>query len=104
MFIVAVKYPKMYKGMYLGDMSPDTADLILELREMESIDNLKNMIFNFPLDLVLRSIEEERSIRSILREEGIDYNKYIGETRDYQAVGVGFMYVRVHYRRWGRYG
>lgn len=93
MFIVAVKYPKMYKGMYLGDMSPDTADLILELREMESIDNLKNMIFNFPLDLVLRSIEEERSIRSILREEGIDYNKYIGELRDYQTVGVGFMYM-----------
>ena len=43
--------------------------------------------------MILRSLEEQRSIRSIIKEEGLDYREYLGELRDYQTVGTAFMYV-----------
>lgn len=90
---MAVTHPTIYKGMYLGDMEPERAELILETRKTKVIPNLKNMLFKFPPQMVLRSLEEQRSIRSIIKEEGLDYREYLGELRDYQTVGTAFMYV-----------
>lgn len=90
---MAVTTATMYKEMYLGQMSPEQAELILNTRGLESIPNLKKMIFNFPPELVLRSLEENKSIRRIIQEENIDYKPYQGELRDYQTVGTAFMYL-----------
>ncbi|MEM4385417.1 MAG: DEAD/DEAH box helicase [Candidatus Anstonellales archaeon] len=89
---MAVSKPAMFNGGYLGNMSEKQANIIDSIRQMKVIPNLKNMIFNFDLELINRSINENRSIREIIKEEGIDYSKYIGELRDYQTVGVAFMY------------
>ena len=90
---MAVTTPKMYKEKYIGNMSVEQAELVLATRESKSIPNLKKMIFNFPPELVLRSLQECKSIRRIVIEENIDYSQYIGELRDYQTVGTAFMYL-----------
>lgn len=90
---MAIKVPVEYKGLYLGLMEPAQADLILQIRDSKVIPALKNTIFNFPPSLILRSIEEGRSIREIVKEEKIDYSEYKGELRDYQTVGTAFMYL-----------
>ena len=90
---MAVKVPVVYKDMYLGDMDPTRADLIMNTRSSEEIPNLTNMIFNFPYELVLRSLNEHRSIRSIIKEESIDASQYLGKMRKYQTVGAAFMYL-----------
>ena len=85
--------PPIYKGKYLGVMSPEQADLILQTRDCGCIPNLQHMLFNFPYEMVLKSLEEQRSIRSMLKDSGEDYTKYIGELRPYQTVGTAFMYL-----------
>ena len=90
---MSIKVPPIYKGMYIGQMDPKQADLILSVREFGEIPNLKHLIFNFPPELVLRSLEEHRSIRDIIKSENIDYTPYIGELRKYQTIGTAFMYM-----------
>ena len=69
------------------------ANLILACRDLNVVDNLTDMIFDFPPDLVLRSIEESKSIRKIITEESIDHRQYMGKLRDYQTVATAFMYL-----------
>lgn len=90
---MGVKNPIIYKDMYLGNMEPSQAELILSTRISSEIPNLEHMLFNFPPDMVLRSIEECKSIRTIIKEENIDYKQYIGKLRKYQTVGTAFMYL-----------
>lgn len=90
---MAVKVPKIWNGMYIGDRTEQQAELIMSTREQTAIPNLKNMLFNFPYELVLRSLEECKSIRRIIKDEGIDYKPYCAELRDYQTVGTAFMYL-----------
>lgn len=90
---MAVKVPVMYQGMYLGNMEPSLANMILKTRGMEVVPNLKQAAFNFPPEMLLRSLNEQRSIREILVEEKVDYTKYLATLRDYQTVGTAFMYL-----------
>ena len=89
---MAVTTPIMYNGMYLGHTDPKVADAILAIRQSKVVSPLKKMIFDFPVELVLEAAEKGVSIRSIVKERGLDYNQYIGELRDYQTVGTAFMY------------
>lgn len=90
---MAVKVPAMWNNMYIGKMSEKQAELIVNTREQECIPNLKNMLFDFPLELIQRSIDEQESIRSIIRRENIDYSQYTAQLRDYQTLGTAFMYL-----------
>lgn len=90
---MAVKSPIKRDGLYYGNITSERAKTILAIRESKCIPELKHMIFNFPLEMVLESIEECKSIRSKLKESEEDYTQYIGELRDYQTVGTAFMYV-----------
>lgn len=90
---MAVKVPAMWNNMYIGKMSEKQAELIVNTREQECIPNLKNMLFDFPLELIQRSIDEQESIRSIIRRENIDYTQYTAQLRDYQTLGTAFMYL-----------
>ena len=91
---MAVKYPQMYEGMYVGGLSSwEHCKMILQTRELKSIPNLKKMIYNFPIELVKESIETNVSIRDIVKQRGINASQYVGELRDYQTTGVAFMYL-----------
>ena len=90
---MALRYPVIKDGVYYGNLSDERAKLILACREMEVVDNLTHMIFDFPPELVLRSLDESKSIRSIIKEESIDHTQYIGKLRNYQTVGTAFMYL-----------
>lgn len=90
---MSVKVPVMWNNMYLGNMSEHQAELIMQTRACDSIPNLKNMLFNFPIDLIQQSIDEQQSIRSIIKRDNIDYNQYVAQLRDYQTVGTAFMYL-----------
>lgn len=90
---MAVSAPRMIGDKYIGNLSMEQIDLIQSTRNSKVIDNLRNMVFNFPPELVLRSLQECKSIRSIIKDENIDYSNYIGKLRDYQTVGTAFMYL-----------
>lgn len=90
---MGVRVPVMWNDMYLGGMSEPQAELIMQTRGSKSIPNLKNMLFNFPIELIEQSIEEKQSIRNIIKRDNIDYTQYIAELRDYQTVGTAFMYL-----------
>ena len=90
---MGVRVPVMWNDMYLGGMSEPQAELIMQTRDSKSIPNLKNMLFNFPIELIEQSIEEKQSIRNIIKRDNIDYTQYIAELRDYQTVGTAFMYL-----------
>ena len=89
---MAVTNPVKYNGMFLGNMSVETAAVILKIRQSQVILPLKKMIFDFSPDMVMRSVNECRRLRDIVKEEKLDYTQYIGELRDYQTVGAAFMY------------
>lgn len=90
---MSVRSPIIRDGMYRGTITDAHASGILRVRESKEIAGMKHMVFDFPLELVERSIREEKSIRKIVREEGIDYRKYLGTLRSYQTVGAAFMYM-----------
>lgn len=90
---MGVRVPVIWNDMYLGGMSEPQAELIMQTRGSKSIPNLKNMLFNFPIELIEQSIEEKQSIRNIIKRDNIDYTQYIAELRDYQTVGTAFMYL-----------
>lgn len=91
---MGVTYPTMWNGMYLGNMSEQQASLIMQTRSSEKIENLKHMIFDFPPELIKRSLDEGISIREIAKtDESVDLKQYVSELRDYQTVGTAFMYL-----------
>jgi hypothetical protein len=90
---MAVKVPTIWNDMYIGNMSEPQAELIMQTRQSNVIPNLKKMLFNFPYELIQQSIEEQQSIRNIIKRDNIDYTQYISELRDYQTVGTAFMYL-----------
>lgn len=79
--------------MYIGNMSEQQAELIMQTRQSNVIPNLKKMIFNFPTELIKESINRDISIRQLLKDDNIDCSQYISELRDYQTVGTAFMYL-----------
>lgn len=89
---MSVKVPVMDNGMYLGGMSLEQEKLIMELRNSRVVPTMKKTILQIPSEYVLRSIEEQRSVREILKEEKRDITEFAGELRDYQTIGSAFMY------------
>ena len=90
---MAVKVPTLWNNMYIGNMSEPQAQLILQTRQEKVIPNLKKMLFNFPLDLIQKSLDEGISIREIIKRDNIDFTQYQAELRDYQTTGTAFMYL-----------
>lgn len=90
---MAVSVPVLWNGMYLGGLSEGRASQILQIRKLTELKALEHSIFNFPYDLVLRAVENNTSVREIIKEEGIDYEQYRGSLRTYQQVGSAFMYL-----------
>lgn len=90
---MALKVPPIWNDMYIGNMTEQQAELIMQTRKEKVIPNLKNMLFNFPLEMIQQSIEEGESIRNIVKRDNIDYVPYQAQLRDYQTSGTAFMYL-----------
>lgn len=90
---MAVTSPIMKNEMYYGDISDQQAKIILNIRDTEEVPALKKMIFDFPVRLILESLEKKVSIREILIERGENFDDYVGELRGYQTIGTAFMYM-----------
>lgn len=84
--------PVMVGNTYVGHMTNTQINVINEIRNSSVVPALKHTILQFPSELVLRSIGEQKAIRKIAQEENIDISKYVGELRDYQTIGTAFMY------------
>ena len=84
--------PNMYNGKFISNMSHEAIALIDSIKQSEVVEPLKKMIFNFPNDLVIQSVREQKRIRDIVKEEGINWEKYVGELREYQTLMTAFMY------------
>ena len=90
---MAVTYAKEYNGMYCGTMSEDRIKYILNVRGQQEVEGFKQMLFDFPPEMVYESLTSGESIRNrIIREQG-DFSKYYGTLRGYQTVGAAFMYL-----------
>lgn len=91
---MSVRVPITYQGMYCGMMNEAEVQNIMAMRTADCIESIQHMIFDFPPELIMRAIEESKSVRQIVREEGIDIEKegYIGTLRKYQTTGTAFMY------------
>lgn len=89
---MGVRNARQINGKYCGGMSVQQANLLMAIRNTDKVEYLKHKIYNFEYDLIMQSIEEERSIRNILNERGAQQEDYFGELRDYQTVGTAFMY------------
>ena len=90
---MAVTTAPMWYDMYIGNMSEQNANNILDVRNTKVVPALKNMLFDFPLEWIDRSLAECKSIRRMIAEENLDWKPYIAELRDYQTVGTAFMYM-----------
>lgn len=90
---MSVKVPAKWNGMYIGSMSETQAKLIMQTRNEKVITNLKGALFDFPIDLIQRSLDEGLSIRNIIKKDNIDATKYTTQLRDYQTSGTAFMYL-----------
>lgn len=90
---MAVKVPTLWNNMYIGNMSEPQAELIMQTRKERVIPNLKNMLFDFPLELIQKSLDDGISIREIVKRDNLDYSKYTTQLRDYQTSGTAFMYL-----------
>lgn len=88
---MSVKAPTVYNEGYMGKMTVEQCNKILSIKEKEETPELKRTIFVFPYDLILESLETGKSIRTIVKEKGIDWTQYIGELRPYQTVGCEFL-------------
>lgn len=91
---MSVKYANQINNMYYANMDEQRIKYILAIRNKDVIPNLKEMIYNFTPELIMKSLETGLSIREIVEKEfSGDFSKYIGEMRDYQTLGTGFMYM-----------
>lgn len=90
---MSTRYPMVHNGCYVSNMPLDRINYIDGIRQSNEIQNLRRMIFDFPKELVMRSIEEGVSIRSICKSENLDWKQYLGLLRPYQTIMTAFMYM-----------
>lgn len=88
---MSVKAPAVYNEGYMGKLTVDQCNKIMSIKEKTVTPELENTIFVFPYDLILESIETGESIRTIVKNKGIDWTQYIGKLRPYQTVGTEFL-------------
>lgn len=90
---MSTRYPRMIDGHYVSNLPVDRINYIDSIRNSNEIGNLRRMIFNFPKELVMRSIDEGVSIREICKTEDLDWKQHLGMLRPYQTLMTAFMYM-----------
>ena len=90
---MAVRHPREKNGIYCGNLTDNSIDAILRVRDMEILPNFEQTIFNFPEDLIITALQSGMGVREYIKANNIDYTQYRAYLRDYQTVGVGFLYL-----------
>lgn len=88
---MSVKTPVIFNEGYTGRLTLEQCNKILSIKQKTETPELKHTIFVFPDELILESLETGKSIRTIVKEKGIDWTQYIGALRPYQTVGCEFL-------------
>ena len=87
----------MRDGKYIGNLTDKQIKIIEQVRKLEVIPGLKNIIYDYPPELVDKAYNEGQAIEIEGEEEGgEEEEKPKGELTDVQTVGVGFMYFSKH--------
>lgn len=90
--IMSVRNPLMENGIYRGLLDDQTVETITRVRGMECVESLIQFIYDFPIELIAEAIENNKGIKYLLDEKGINARTYISELRHYQTIGTAFMY------------
>lgn len=89
---MSVKNPRLYgENMFCSDMTDEQCERILAIRNMKVVERYRHMIFNFPPNVMVGALDNNKSVRQYIVDSKIDYSGFIGELRDYQTVAVAFM-------------
>lgn len=90
---MSVKMPTMNSGMYLpSSVGLNEFNMLLSIRKCKEIPNLKELIFEFPVEWLEKSDETGKGILRIMFEEGVSPTEYMSTLRPYQTTGVAFLY------------
>ena len=79
-------------GAYIGRLTQSQIENILNVIGQEHIPELDNLICNYPISVVEASIKQNKSVRAMLQEVGVQPSQFLGKLRPEQTVGVAFMY------------
>ena len=90
---MASRNPRMKNGLYYGGMSEELANVILQITSMETVENFRNTLFEFPNELIVEALKECISVRKYLRDRELTATQYVCALRDYQTVGAAFLYL-----------
>lgn len=93
---MSVKQPNVYSNGYISSMTTEQADKIIAIKSKTNTPEFEHTIFNFPYELILESLDTHKSIRTLVKEKGIDWTQYIGSLRTYQTVGAEFLVNSTH--------
>lgn len=93
---MSVRNAPMRDGKYIGNLTDKQIKIIEQVRKLEVIPGLKNIIYDYPPELVDKAYNEGQAIEIEGEEEEEEEEKPRGELTDVQTVGVGFMYFSKH--------
>ena len=93
---MSVSKPELYGDCFKSTLTDEQCSRLMAIRDLKEYPIYKNMIFDFPNDLIMESFERQVSIRQIIKERSIDFTPYIGSLRPYQQVGMAFMHETKH--------
>lgn len=82
----------MRDGVYLGTLTDTEIATILQIRDTDCVEALTKSIYEFPLEIIIEALDNNISIRKLLKSKGIETSSYVKELRTYQTVGTAFMY------------
>lgn len=88
---MSVEVPAVYNNGYTGKLTAQQCDKILSIKQKTHTPELDHSIFVFPYEMIIQSLETGKSIRTICKEENIDWTQYIATLRPYQTVGTEFL-------------
>lgn len=88
---MGTKSPKIYNDGYMGHLTEAQCDKLMSIKEKDNVPELEHTIFVFPYELIVESLENNKSIRQIVKEKNIDWQQYIKSLRSYQTVGTEFL-------------
>lgn len=81
---------------YCGELDEIKEAQILETIESDCIPKLKHMIYDFPMWLIEDADANGMRVLDYLKVAGLDAKDFVGELRDKQTIGAGFMYLSHH--------
>lgn len=89
---MSVRSPRVKGNCYIGSLANSVCNKIDKVLSKEKLESLEYNIYNFPKELREKAKELKKSTYEYVEELGVREDYRI-KLRDYQTIGVGFMYL-----------